>query len=327
MTRRERGIERYEEMMSRQLGPAVMRALADTDVTEIYVNPVDRLVRLDTLSRGKVVTDARLESHRVEMFLNAVASAIGARLGPERPCIEAALSTGRFLGSRLQGFVPPVTPAPAFSIRKLPAVVYTLDDYVASGVLSPVQRTTLGDAVLARRNVLVVGGTNSGKTTLANALLHEITTQFPCERVIVLEDTVELRSSAPDTLALRASAHVSLTDLVRATMRASPNRIVVGEVRGAEALDLLDAWATGHPGGVATLHATSADGALLRLDRLARRANVPPQAALIAEAVHIVAVIEGGNAGRRVSNVARVDGLDTAGRFVLRPLTNEGQWT
>ena len=150
-----------------------------------------------------------------------------------------------------------------------------------------------------------------------NALLQEITHQFPYERLVLLEDTVELQCAARDHLALRTNGRVTLADLVRNTLRTSPDRIIVGEVRGAEALDLLDAWATGHPGGIATVHASSPEGALLRLDRLAQRANVPPQAALVAEAVGLVVVIEGGNARRRVADIARVDGLGLDGRYQL----------
>lgn len=316
----------YDEMLARHLGSTVLRAFADDDVTEVYLNTDDGVVRLDTRSRGKVASPVRLDAHRVEMFLNTAAARVGATLGPDCPCLETELPNWCFGGSRLQAFVPPVTAAPAFAIRKPPAVIYSLDVYVSAGVLSPCQLVALRSAVRERRTVLVVGGTNSGKTTLANALLLEIAQRFPRERIVILEDTLELRCASDDVLALRTTKHVTLADLVRATMRTSPNRIVVGEVRGAEALDLLDAFATGHPGGVATLHATSAEGALLRLDRLARRGNVPSQAALIAEAVHVVVVIEGGNAGRRVTDVAQVDGLDAAGHFVLRHLTDAGAW-
>jgi type IV secretion system protein VirB11 len=202
--------------------------------------------------------------------------------------------------------------------------VYTLDEYVAAGILAPGHRSALGDAVLAHENIMIAGGTNSGKTTFANAILREITDRFPEERIVVLEDTVELRCSSRDHLALRTGPGLTLADLVRSTLRTSPNRIVVGEVRGAEALDLLDVWATGHPGGCGTCHATTAEGALLRLDRLAQRNNVPPQAALIAEAIHVVAVIAGGNRGRRVVDVARVKGVAPDGRIVLEHLNPDG---
>lgn len=318
--------DRLSEMLSRYLGPAVLPAFADDDVTEVYVNPQDGAVRVDTRSRGKVDTGTTLAAHRVEMLLNAVAASVGVTLTPDTPRLEAELPEPVFRGSRLQGFLPPVTSGPAFNIRKPPAVVYPLDDYVRTGILTGTQRAVLEEALVNHRNVLIAGGTTSGKTTLANALLHEITLRFPQERLVILEDTVELQCTARDHLALRTGRHVVLAELVKSALRTSPNRIIVGEVRGSEALDLLDVWATGHPGGVATVHASSAEGALLRLDRLAQRANVPPQAELIAEAIHLIVVIEGGNAGRRVSDLVRVNGLDATGRYVLDRLTAAGEW-
>lgn len=304
-------------MMARYLGPAILGAFADDDVTEIYLNPQDGTVRFDTRSRGRVASGVRLDDHRVEMFLNAVAASLGLMLGADNPRLEAELPALGFRGSRLQGFVPPVTPGPAFNIRKPPALVYSLDDYVVAGIVSAVQRNELRRAVFEHRNILIAGGTNSGKTTLANAVLKEVTDLFPAERIVILEDTVELQCVATDHLALRTGPNVTLAQLVKSALRTSPTRIVVGEVRGSEALDLLDAWATGHPGGVATVHASSAEGALLRLDRLAQRANVPPQHYLVAEAIHLIAVVEGSNAGRRVADLVRVAGLDRAGRYVL----------
>jgi type IV secretion system protein TrbB len=316
--------EHYGEMMARYLGPVILGAFADDDVTEIYLNPQDGAVRFDTRSRGRVESGGRMDAHRVEMFLNAVAASLGLTLGADHPRLEAELPSGGFRGSRLQGFVPPVTPAPAFTIRKPPAVIYSLDDYVAAGVVSPLQRGEFGRAVLEHRNVLIAGGTNTGKTTLANALLKEVTDLFPTERIVILEDTVELQCVATDHLALRTTPNVTLAQLLKSALRTSPNRIVVGEVRGSETLDLLDAWATGHPGGVATVHASSAEGALLRLDRLAQRANVPPQRHLVAEAIHLIAVLEGSNARRRVTDLVRVEGLDRDGCHVLRrPTTTE----
>ncbi len=318
--------DRLSEMLARYLGPSVLPAFADEDVTEVYLNPQDSAVRIDTRSRGKVETGIRLPAHRVEMLLNAVAVSVGATLTTETPRLEAELPEAIFRRSRLQGFLPPVTSGPAFNIRKPPAVVYPLDQYVTSGILTPGQCNLLQRAVIEHRNVLIAGGTTSGKTTLANALLQEITDRFPQERLVVLEDTVELQCAARDHLALRTGRNVTLADLVKSALRTSPNRIIVGEVRGSEALDLLDAWATGHPGGVATVHASSAEGALLRLDRLAQRANVPPQTALIAETIHLIVLIEGGNAGRRVSDLVRVAGLDARGRYRLHRFTKSGDW-
>lgn len=309
---------RYSEMMARYLGPVILRAFGDDDVTEIYVNPQDGTVRFDTRSRGRIESGVSVAATRVEMFLNAVATSLGLKLGPDHPGLEAELPAVGFRGSRLQGFVSPVTPAPAFAIRKPPAVVYSLDDYVAAGVISRSQRAEFRRAVREHHSILIAGGTNTGKTTLANALLKEVTDLFPAERIVILEDTVELQCLAPDHLALRTTPNVTLAQLVKSALRTSPNRIVVGEVRGSEALDLLDAWATGHPGGVATVHASSAEGALLRLDRLAQRANVPPQRQLVAEAIHLIAVLEGSHARRRVTDLVRVEGLDRDEHFVVR---------
>jgi type IV secretion system protein TrbB len=315
--------ELYADMMARYLGPHIVEAFANEDVTEIYVNPQDTRVNFDTRSRGRIQSEIHMDPHRREMFLNAVASSLGRTLGADNPRIEAELPIQEFRGSRLQGFVRPLTPGPAFNIRKPPTVIYSLDEYVEEQTITASQRTCLGRAVREHRNILIAGGTNSGKTTLANALLKEITDLFPNERIVILEDTVELQCAGIDHIALRSCPRVSLEQLLKSALRTSPNRIVVGEVRGAEALQLLDAWATGHPGGVATLHASSAAGALLRLDRLAQRANVPPQRDLIAETVHLIVVIEGGSTGRRITDLVTVTGLDDAGRFLLGRSTCE----
>jgi type IV secretion system protein VirB11 len=302
------------EPLLRYLGPVMAGALADEDVTEVYVNPDDRQVRIESRSGGRTAFPCTIESEQVEMFLNAAAARAGVTLRPESPFLETTLPDAFFRRARLQGFVPPVTREPAFTIRKPPAIVYGLDDYVARGALTRAHRERLAVAVRHRESILVCGGTNSGKTTFANAVIHEMTVVCPSERIVMLEDTAELQCVARDHLALRTPVGGTLAQLVKATLRASPDRIVVGEVRDEAALDLLDAWATGHPGGVATLHATTPAGALARLDRLAQRANVPPQAALIAEAIDWVVMM---GAGRRVTELARLVGLDSAGRFVI----------
>jgi P-type conjugative transfer ATPase TrbB len=305
--------------LARALGPEVLAALADPDVTEVYVNPSGR-VHLDTRSRGRVATATLLPADRTTRFLNLVASRIPAVLNAAHAKVQAELPLeAPFRNARLQGFVPPLAAAPAFNLRKPPAVIYTLDEYVSGGILDAGHREALGEAVRGRRNVLVGGGTASGKTTLVNALLHEIATACARDRIVVLEDTVELQCAAADCLALRTSDGVRLRDLVKAALRTSPDRIVVGEVRDEAALDLLDAWQTGHPGGVATLHANDPLAALHRLDRLAQRANAGPQAHLVGDAIHLIVMIAGGSAGRRVTEMARVDGYD-GGLYRLSPI-------
>lgn len=309
---------RFAEMMARFLGPAVMAGVEDDDVTGVLANP-DGTVRLDTRSRGRVVA-GRLTATAAQQFLNVVATHAGVSLTPEHPLLQAELPAEHFRGARLQGFVPPVTSAPAFVIRKPASVVYSLDEYVERGILDPGHREALRGAVRERWNVLVVGGTGTGKTTLVNALLREVADVCPEDRIVILEDTVELRCDAPETLCLRKPEGGTLAELVKASLRADPSRIVVGEIRDAAALDWLDASCTGHPGSLATLHATTAEGALQRLDRLARRGSDVSHRELIAEAVDLLVLIQGKHASRRVSDLVRVRGLEDSGRYLLSPL-------
>ena len=197
----------FRDSLCRALGPAVLEALANPDVTEVYVNPSGALY-LDTRSQGRISTPVRLASEQVLRFLNLVGSRVPMVLNAGRPQIQAELPGDGFLGARLQGFIPPLAAAPSFNIRKPPSTVFSLDEYVLAGTLSPRHREALAAAVRDRRNVLVAGGTASGKTTLVNAVLLEITTTFPRDRIVVLEDTVELRCSAPDHLALRTTDSV-----------------------------------------------------------------------------------------------------------------------
>ena len=335
----------YAEMMARYLGPAVLSAIDDDDVTEVYVNPQDGRIRVDTHSAGKRDTGHAIATERLEMFLNAVASAHGVEIGTTNPQLQAELPGHLFGGARLQGFLPPLSSGVAITIRKRATRVYPLASYVARGTLAEPWKAVLEEAVVARQTIVVCGPTGSGKSTFANALLLVIAERCAGERIVILEDTVELQCPVTDHLALRTTPDLPLAALVKATLRASPTRIVIGEVRDASALDFLDATATGHPGGVCTVHASDALGALERLDRLAQRANVPPQRTLVAEAVDIVVVL--GNACtsaeysigaaaaastptpqhlRRVIDLVRVTGLAPDGRYILHRCTETGTW-
>ena len=310
---------RYRGLMERYLGPDVLAAMADDDVTEVYVNAGDGRLRADTHSRGKVALGATVRGDQVEQFLGAVAAFRGDTLGASTPTVQAELPAETFGGARLQGFVAPLVPRACFVIRKPARRVFQLANYVHTGVMTLAQKSAIEDAVRDHENILVCGGTGSGKTTLCNAILLDMSEQFPHERIVVLEDTGELQCRADDHLQLRTSEDVTLSDLVRSTLRCTPDRIVVGEVRDGAALHLLDAWATGHPGGCATVHATDARGALRRINRLAMRAGVPAQHELVAEAVGVVVVIQGGNRGRRVEELVRVSG-HRDGAYVLDPV-------
>lgn len=306
---------RRRAMLKTAMGAEIAAALNDAAVIEVMVNP-DGALRLDRLGEGRVDTGARLGSAEVERIIRLVASHIRLEVHAGNPIVSAELPES---GERFEGLLPPVSTAPCFSIRKPAARIYTLENYVADRILLAPQADTLKRAIAERKNVLIAGGTSSGKTTLANALLAEIAR---CdERVIILEDTRELQCAAPDCVALRTKPGiVTLSMLVRSTLRLRPDRIIVGEVRGPEALDMLKAWNTGHPGGIATVHANSAHAALYRLEQLIQEAVITVPHRLIAEAIDLVVFISGRGTTRRIDTIADVKGLTADGDYALGDL-------
>ena len=307
---------RRNAMLRTAMGKEIAAALADPIVIEVMVNP-DGALRLDRLGEGRVDTGTRLGAAEVERIIRLVASHVRVEVHAGNPVVSAELPE---TGERFEGILPPVSVSPCFSIRKPAAKVYTLEDYVTDRILLPVQAEALKRAVAEWRNLLIAGGTSSGKTTLANALLHEMA--LLDERVILIEDTRELQCAAPDCVALRTKAGVvSLADLVRSTLRLRPDRIIVGEVRGAEALDMLKAWNTGHPGGIATLHANSARAALYRLEQLVQETVVSVPRRLIAEAIDLIVFIRGRGTARRIETIAEVTGLDGDGDYAVNDLS------
>ena len=301
-------LERRVRMLRTAMGPDIAKALNDPDVVEVMLNP-DGSLWIDRLSSGREPLGVSLTPADGERIIRLVAAHVRAEVHAGKPLLSAELPE---TGERFEGALPPVTPGPVFALRKRAINLIRLDTYVADGILTEAQATFLRTAVRERQNILIAGGTSTGKTTLANALLDEIAATG--DRVIVLEDTVELQCTALDHVPLRTRAGVvTMAELVRSTLRLRPDRIVVGEVRGAEALDLLKAWGTGHPGGIATVHAGSAAGALLRLEQLILEVAVTAPRALIAEAVNVIVYIAGRGHARRVQEIARVTGFDSHG--------------
>jgi type IV secretion system protein TrbB len=312
--------ERSRSMLQTAMGPTIATALADPAVIEIMINP-DGLLRLDRLGEGRIDTGIIYDPAQVERIIRLVASHARTEVHATAPIVSAELPPhGEGAGERFEGILPPVSTAPCFSIRKPAAKIFSLLDYVADGIMSAESARLLSLAVVDRRNILVVGGTSSGKTTLANALLAELARRD--ERVILIEDTRELQCAAPDVVALKTRAgSVTMADLVRSTLRLRPDRIIVGEVRGREALDMLKAWNTGHPGGIATVHANSAVAALYRLEQLIQEAVVTVPRRLIAEAIDLIVFIAGRGLDRRVETIARVAGLDPDGGYAVLDIT------
>src|SRR5438876_4325018 len=299
-------------MLRTALGPAIAAWLEDAAIIEVMLNPDGRLW-VDRLAGGLADTGERLAAADGERIVRLVAHHVGAEVHPASPRVSAELPE---TGERFEGLLPPVVTAPAFAIRKPAVAVFTLDDYVAAGILTVAQAEGLRNAVRDRQNILVAGGTSTGKTTLTNALLAEIAKT--ADRVVLIEDTRELQCKAPNLVALRTKDGVAtLSDLVRSSLRLRPDRIPIGEVRGAEALDLLKAWGTGHPGGIGTIHAGSALGALRRLEQLIQEAVVTVPRALIVETIDLIAVLAGRGPERRLAELAAIEALGPNGDYVL----------
>ena len=311
---------RGARMLRTALGPEIEAWLSDASVIEVMLNPDGRLW-IDRLGSGIVDTGQTMSAETGERIIRLVAHHVGAEVHGGCPRVSAELPD---TGERFEGLLPPVVAAPSFAIRKPAVAVFTLADYVGAGVMTDWQAGALADAVASRKNILVAGGTSTGKTTLTNALLTEVARTS--DRVVLIEDTRELQCAAPNLVSLRTKEGVvSLSDLVRSALRLRPDRIPIGEVRGAEALDLLKAWGTGHPGGVGTIHAGTALGVLRRMEQLIQESVVTVPRALITETSDVIAVLVRDGAGRRLSELAEVRGLDASGDYQIFPMTPEPQ--
>ena len=307
---------RGARMLRTALGPEIAAWLEDASVIEVMLNPDGRLW-VDRLGVGIADTGREMSAADGERIIRLVAHHVGAEVHAKAPRVSAELPDA---GERFEGLLPPVVAAPSFAIRKPAVAVFTLDDYVAAGIMANWQAQALAAAVAVRKNILVAGGTSTGKTTLTNALLAEVAKSD--DRVVLIEDTRELQCAAPNLVSLRTKDGVAtLSDLVRSALRLRPDRIPIGEVRGAEALDLLKAWGTGHPGGVGTIHAGSARGTLRRMEQLIQESVVTVPRALIAETINVIAVLVRDGTGRRLSELAEVRGLDERGDYHIIPIT------
>ncbi len=304
-------------MLRTALGSSIATWLDDPEIVEIMLNPDGRLW-IDRLGSGLADTGIGVTAADGERIIRLVAHHVASEVHARAPRVSAELPE---TGERFEGLLPPVVTAPAFAIRKPAVAVFTLDDYVASGIITRLQRAALRKAVAGRENILVAGGTGTGKTTLTNALLAEIA--GTSDRIVLIEDTRELQCTAPNLVAMRTKDGVAtLSDLVRSSLRLRPDRIPIGEVRGAEALDLLKAWGTGHPGGFGTIHAGTALGALRRLEQLIQEAVTTVPRPLIAETIGLIAVLVRDGAGRRLAELTRVEGLDASGEYRIHSLSN-----
>jgi type IV secretion system protein VirB11 len=300
---------RNMEKLRNELGPVVCSALDDPEVVEIMVNP-DGKILLDYAKSKKKRTGKKLASSKRMAALGTIAAMLDTKINARFPTLEGELPLD---GSRVTGTVPPVSQGPGLVIRKHSSVVVPLNSYIDEKRISEEHSVRLREAVENRKNILIAGGTGSGKTTFVNALLDVLNDLDTEERLVVLEDTLELQYSLEDVYSLRTDvkSETTMQHLVRISLRLRPDRIIVGEVRGGEALDLLKSWNTGHPGGICTLHANSAESALIRLEQLVSEVSVTPMKELIGEAVDVVVFLKRrAGIGPVVSEVLEVKGVD-----------------
>ena len=298
--------ERAKRKLVRDMGPLMLEALNNPKTVEIMLNADGRLWQEKLGERMACIGTMRVA--QAQAIIETIAGYHGKEVTRQNPILEGELPLD---GSRFAGQLPPVVPSPIFAIRKKAVSIFTLDQYVESKIMTDDHCQILIDAIETHRNILVVGGTGSGKTTLINAIINAMVVNDPTERVFIIEDTGEIQCSAENYVQYHTSIDVDMTALLKTTLRMRPDRILVGEVRGPEALDLLMSWNTGHEGGAATLHANNTKAGLQRLAMLiSMHPDSPkPIEPLIGEAVHIVVHIARTKQGRRVREILEVSGF------------------
>jgi type IV secretion system protein TrbB len=309
----------YHKLYS-DLGKEIIDYFADANINEIMLNP-DGSLWVDSVSDGQVKV-GDLNKAQAFAILHSVAGVNNFVVSQYSPRLEAELPYYKELqGQRFTGQVPPIVSSPCFTIRKKSEIVFTLENYVTSGRLSQNQLTMLENLIKDRANILVCGGPGSGKTTVTNALIVEAVKVNANQRFILLEDTPELQCTAPNKVSMLTTVDVSMTQLLKASMRMRPDRILIGEVRGAEALDMLKAWNTGCPGGICTVHANGCEEAIQRIIDLAMEAglNTPPFS-LVAHTINAIVFVERpGNQKGFISEIVSVRGYEN-GEFELETL-------
>jgi type IV secretion system protein VirB11 len=291
--------------LSYNLGTHIMDAIDDPNVVEIMANP-DGKLWIERLGKPMELV-GHLSPEQTKSVILLMASGLNFEATITSPIIEGELPID---GSRFEGVLPPIVSQASFTIRKKASQVFSLNDYVTAKTMPQELTDEIKESIKKRENILVVGGTGSGKTTLVNAIILAISEICPEQRLVIMEDTMELQSMSENTVFFRTSDHVSMTRLLKMTMRYRPDRILIGEVRDKAALDLLKAWNTGHPGGIATVHANSAEEGLERLEELTEEAGMGPKQKLIGRAVDMVIFIQRAPGGRKISQVIKVKGYD-----------------
>lgn len=307
---------RLENSLRDALGKTILAALDDPKVVEVMLNPDGNLF-IERIGAG-MEPAGQMSAHDAEAVIGRVAHALKTEVDQDRPIISGELPLG---GHRFEGLLPPAAPSPMFTIRKRASMLITLDQYVTDGIMNAAQIAVIREAIAKRWNIVVSGGTGTGKTTLTNAIIRELVDVTPDHRLVILEDTAEIQCSASNHAILHTTDTVDMGRLLKSTMRLRPDRIIVGEVRDGAALTLLKAWNTGHPGGIATVHSNNAYAALTRLEQLVAEVSTQPMPEVIGEAVDLIVSIERAPGGRVVREILHVEGFRD-GKYLITPIGN-----
>ena len=301
--------ERLLQSLKYNCGELVMNALHDDCCIEIMLNP-DGKLWIERYGEDQTCI-GEIPQEQGKLILSLVASALDITVSDKHPVVEGAFPLD---GSRFEGTYPPIVSAPSFSLRKKAKCIFTLEEYVRSGVITEEVLSLIQAALRERKNIMVVGGTSSGKTTFVNAIINELHRLCPQDRLLILEDTPEIQSKSPNTVFFLTSelAGITMRSLTKICMRYAPKRILVGEVRDAAALELLKLWNTGHPGGIGTFHADGAEEALERLEELVEEAGNGDKRKLIGRAVDLIIFMEKrADNTRKLAKIMRVFQFNT----------------
>ena len=292
---------RHLDMLTTAFGEDIVELLQNQDIIEVMLNP-DGKLWAESYEKGKYFTGIIFNEKQSANIIKLLAAYHQEIADYDHPEVACELPES---GARFQGWLPPVADAPTFTIRKRATRIFTLDNYVEAGNITKEQADQLRQKVAERKNILIAGGTSSGKTTFANAILNEL--KESKDRIIVLEDLPELQIAATDCVKLTTTSHVSMRMLVKGVLRMRPDRIIIGEVRDGAALELLKAWNTGHPGGICTIHANSPEATISRLEDLVHEVVSVIPTRLIQEAIDIIVFMQRDHTGKhKVSSITEL---------------------
>ncbi len=292
------------ESLRHACGEQILNALENPNIVEIMLNPDGRLWIEEYGKDQEYIGEVNEKNAR--LIITHVASALGLVVNSVNPVVEGNFPLD---GSRFEGTFPPIVQRPSFSIRKKANKVIKFDEYLSNGVITSEVIEIIKQAIRERKNIIVAGGTSSGKTTFVNAVIDVLSGLCPKDRLLILEDTPELQSNSENTVFFRTNdiAKITMQSLTKVCMRYAPKRILVGEVRDKAALELLKAWNTGHPGGIGTIHANSAEETLMRLEELVEEAGNGAKPKLIGRAVDLIVYMEKTKQNtRRLSQIIEV---------------------